>query len=35
MKKAVLIVSFGSSNLEAYKQIEAFIKNIKKKEKLL
>ena len=30
MKKAVLIVSFGSSNLEAYKQIEAFIKNIKK-----
>lgn len=29
MKKAVLIVSFGSSNLEAYKQIEAFIKNIK------
>lgn len=29
MKRAVLIVSFGSSNLEAYKQIEAFIKNIK------
>lgn len=29
MKKAVLIVSFGSSNLEAFKQIEAFIKNIK------
>lgn len=29
MKRAVLIVSFGSSNLEAYKQVEAFIKNIK------
>ena len=29
MKRAVLIVSFGSSNLEAYKQIESFIKNIK------
>ncbi len=29
MKRAVLIVSFGSSNLEAYKQIECFIKNIK------
>ncbi len=29
MKRAVLIVSFGSSNLEAYKQVEAFIKSIK------
>ena len=29
MKRAVLIVSFGSSNLDAYKQVESFIKNIK------
>ena len=29
MKRAVLIVSFGSSNLEAYKQVNSFIKNIK------
>lgn len=29
MKKSVLIVSFGSSNLDAYKQVESFIKNIK------
>ena len=29
MKRSVLIVSFGSSNLDAYKQVESFIKNIK------
>ncbi len=29
MKRAVLIVSFGSSNLDAYKHVESFIKNIK------
>lgn len=29
MKKAILIVSFGSSNLDAYKLIEEFINNIK------
>ena len=29
MKKAVLIVSFGSSNLQAYKLVEDFMENIK------